>query len=91
MRLKKSIGVAVAMLVLAASATSQRAEALSCYVPSNEMMELELESVTEDGVELTDTTAYDPFVVHVEGNYSEPGFKLFAIKGAKDSWREDYQ
>lgn len=52
---------------------------------------MELERVTEDGVELTDTTAYDPFMVHIEGNYGDPSFKLLAIKGAKDSWREDYQ
>lgn len=87
------IGAAAALCGLALTAPAKRADALSCSSFTQEVLTLELESVTEDGVELTDTSAYDAFRLQLQGSPydSTPGFTLLAIEGEANTWREDYR
>ena len=67
--------------------------ALSCGGYTHEVITLELESVTEDGVELDDVTDYEPFAVHLEGSPydDDPGFTLFAVENETNTWLEAYR
>ncbi|MBI4954025.1 MAG: hypothetical protein HY908_18525 [Myxococcales bacterium] len=82
----------LAALVVGISATSPRsAAALSCADYTSQTLTLELLGVTEDGAPMADTSAYSDFDVYLEGSpYGDPGFDLFAVTNATDTWRESY-
>jgi len=93
MRIHVKMGLLASLSALAATTPADPACALSCADEVQEVLTLELDSVTEDGIELDDTSDYDSFAVHIEGSPYDgtDGFTLFAVEGESNTWREDYQ
>ena len=82
-----------ALGLLIASPWNAPAQALSCAENTHEVITLELESVTEDGVARDDLSAYEPFALRLEGSpYDlEEGFTLFAVEAEQNTWVEVYR
>jgi hypothetical protein len=69
------------------------ASGLECVTYTTEVIELELESVSEDGAPVADTSAYAGFDVMLEGSPYGGGsaFMLIAVTNEQDTWLEKYR
>jgi hypothetical protein len=89
---KRKLGGVVALLMVVALTEAPEAHALSCAGPPyGEVAFLELERVTEDGVEVTDPS-YGAYTIYLETTeFDEGRVRLWVLDDVGYSWFQDFE